>query len=588
MKLKRPPIYISYAWGQTDSEEEKVVNALCDALTSLKYEVVRDRDYLKYLDNLPAFLKTIGNGGYVVSIIGDKYLHSENCMIEASYMAHKGDLKLRVIPVLLSTLKGVFKIETRNHLITELQQYWKPKEEKLQKALEEKKYPQGFISMRQDASALTQLLNYLSEFIHHLGTAFRISSQEHIDENFKILIERLKERIDEDLKQLSKDAGLTDEGTGYYQRFSSEYIGRKKNVDDVLQFLNTPEQHFMLLYGVGGMGKSHLISECRKSFNSHFLRHEECTVNYNLKSLFKTCKIDYPEHLPSTEEKQKYFLEAFCKQNSYLILDDFYETIDTEIRSMLPKLASISSGKILLVSRAIPKELENIGFHFEKYLIPPLDEEDFNKVIQNYIVSEKKDLVLSASDLKKIYDKAQGYPLGGHLIIDLLFLEENLDDILSDLPKFEAELDEEGKKFSGRLLNNIFKKGNEKEIKLLCQFSALFGASRKELIRQLPSFNQNAFDALVNRRRFIWKDEEGLFNSHAMIKDYAYEKLIDKPSIHNLIGKYFENKLFAFQTLDSFFMESAIQHYKRVGIIELKKFGQRVDRKFNISNVKVV
>jgi hypothetical protein len=56
---------------------------------------------------------------------------------------------------------------------------------------------------------------------------------------------------------------------------------------------------------------------------------------------------------------------------------------------MLPKMASIPSGKILLVSRAIPKELD-VVFHFEKYLIPALDETDFYKVIQIYITSEKK------------------------------------------------------------------------------------------------------------------------------------------------------------------------------------------------------
>lgn len=188
--LKKPPIYISYAWGcNSNPEEEKVVNALYSALTSHNYEVVRDIDYLKYLDNLPDFFKTIGKGGYVVSIVGNKYLHSENCMIEASYMAQKGDLKLRVFPVLLSTLKSVFNIETRNNLITDLEQFWKPKEEELKKTLAEKNYPQGFISMRKDASSVTKLIDYLSEFVHYLGTTLEISSQEHIDEKFKRLIE---------------------------------------------------------------------------------------------------------------------------------------------------------------------------------------------------------------------------------------------------------------------------------------------------------------------------------------------------------------------------------------------------------------
>ena len=344
----------------------------------------------------------------------------------------------------------------------------------------------------------------------------------------------------------------------------------------------------MLLCGVGGMGKSHLIDVCRRNYDNPLILHEECTSSFTLKSLFKTCKILYSKNLTTIEERQSYFLEEFCKQNIYLILDDFYETTDFEIRSLLPKLASIPSGKILLVSRAVPKELENVGFHFEKYFIPALNEPNFNIVLKNYILDEKKDLQLSNSDLNKIFAKAQGYPLGGQLIVDLLFLGDKLDDILADLPKFEAELDVEGKKFSGRLLDNIFRKGNPKEIKLLCEFSALFGASRKELIRELPAYKEEptSFNTLVNRRRFIWRDENGLFNSHAMIKDYAYEKLSDKHAIHYRFGKYFENKLFSIHHLDSFILESAIQHYKRVGVTELKRFGQRVDWEYNISDVK--
>jgi|GEM_PF-6584041 len=586
-----PPIYISYAWDQSGSEEADVVNLLCLKLLSLGYEIVKDTDYLKYLDNLPAFLKRIGTGGYVIAIVGDRYLHRENCMIEASYMAHKGSLAISVFPITLSSLKGIYGIQSRDQLVNDLQRYWRRNEKSLEKSLNAKNYPQGFKSAREDLSLITQLTSYLSEFIHHIGTTLQISAKEHINENFSRLIGALNYRIEADFKEIKELVRTKNTGISYYQRFSSEYIGRKENIDDVLKFLNDPERHFMLLYGVGGMGKSHLIDICRKSYENPLLLHEECTGNYNLKSLFKTCRINYPQHLEIAEERQKYFLDEFCQQNIFLILDDFYETTDLEIRDMLPKMASVPSGKILLVSRAVPKELDNTGFSFLKYLIPPLNKTDFITVIQNYIDFKKeinefpRNKELSAKDYEKIFEKAQGYPLGGQLIVDLAS-QDDLDSILSDLPKFEAEKDEEGKKFSGRLLDNIFKKGDAKEIDLLTQFSALFSASPKELIRKLPAFNQKAFNALVNRRNFIWQDEIGLFNSHAMIKDYAYDKLIEKAFIHKQIGEYFENRLFDLGALDSITLESAILHYKRTSLSELKWFGQRVDRRFNINDVK--
>ncbi len=580
----RPPIYISYAWGDTpDSEENVVVNSLCETLKKNDFPVIRDIYYLKYLDDLPSFLKTIGSGsGYVFAIVGNKYLHSDNCMIEATYMVKKGNLDIRVFPIILSNIPNVFNEDNRTKLLDELIQFWQNKKDIITQFLEKQKEPESFLTIRNDAHIRAEILNSLDIFTQRLGKALQFTSQQHMAENFKTILDELYKRIDEDFKGYV----YVGQGEEYYKRFPTEYVGRKENVKHVLDFLKDDSKHFLLLYSVGGMGKSHLINECRKQFNNPGLVHKESDINFNLKTLFHICMIKYPEEISLTEEKQNYFIEEFCRRKTYLILDDFYETRDADIRSMLPKLASIPSGKILLVSRAIPKELNRIDIPFEKYSIPPLNENDFTSFVINFIRFEQKSIKLSISDIHRIYEKAQGYPLGGQLIIKLLDLGESLDDILTDLPRFTAEIDEEGKQFSGRLLDNIFKKGEPNEIKLLCEFSALFGSSTKEVIRKLPSFDQSVFDSLLNRRRFIWKDENGFFNSHAMIKDFAYEKLSNKDDIHSIIARYFEKKLSESKVLNPDYFEQAIQHYKQLGASEIKNFSNRIGKKFNVDNVK--
>ncbi len=376
--------------------------------------------------------------------------------------------------------------------------------------------------------------------------------------------------------------------TEYYQRFSQEYIGREDDIELVIDFLKDPypEKRFLLLIGVGGMGKSHLLSECRSRIYSADLIHRECNSSYNLKTLFNICKIPYPEELEEADAIQQHFLDEFCERDITLILDDFYEIVDSEFRNILPKLVKIPKGKILIVSRVIPKELTRTGLHINTYEIPALQKEDFKIFIQNYIRGEAKFVSLTEKDINKIYNKAQGYPLGGQLIIDLLEMEEELDDILKDLPKFQAIRDPEGKDFSGRLLDNIFKKGSKKEINLLCEFSALYEASFIRVIKQLPSYNSNAFEALVKRRRFIQKEEDGLFHCHAMIKDFAYEKLSDKEKIHNIIGKYYENILFESTNLNSEILFKTINHYKRIGSKKLAGFGREIGEKYQIADVK--
>ena len=380
----------------------------------------------------------------------------------------------------------------------------------------------------------------------------------------------------------------SDESDKYYQRFSQEYIGRENSVDFVLNYLQDPhpKEHFLLLIGVGGMGKSHLLSECRERLGAKELIHEECNSSYNIKTLFNICKIPYPEELEEADTIQQHFLDEFCDRDITLILDDLYEVIDSEFRNILPKLAKIPKGKILLVSRVIPKELTLTGMQINSYEISGLQKKDFIVFMQNYIQGEDKYVSLTEKDLNKIYNKTQGYPLGGQLIIDLLDIEEDLDVILKDLPKFQAIRDPEGKGFSLRLLNNIFKKGNKKEINLLCEFSALYEAPSIGVIKQLPSYDLNAFEALVKRRRFIQKEENGSFHCHAMIKDFAYEKLSDKENIHNIIGIYYENILFEDTNLNSEILSKTINHYKRIGSKKLKEFGRKIGEKYQITNVK--
>ncbi len=363
------------------------------------------------------------------------------------------------------------------------------------------------------------------------------------EELYRVIVEKRIQLIDIDIEP--------EKPGGYYQRFSAEYIGRDENVKHVLDFLNNPDQHFMLLYGIGGMGKSHLISECRERFEDSAVIHKEGNLNYTLKTLFNICNIPYPEELSDASAIQQRFLDEFCDRNIILILDDFYEIIDKEVRDLLPKFTKIAKGKILLVSRIIPEELTQTGMHVNAYEVPSLIKEDFITVIQNYIQSEGKIVTIADQDLNKIYNKAQGYPLRGQLIVDLLDMEEKLADILKNLSKFQAKRDPEGKQFINRLLDNIFKKGSRKEIDLLCEFSALYEFSSIDVVKQLPSFDFNAFEALVKRRKFIVKEADGSFHCHTMIKDFAFEKLSEKEAVYKAIGKYYEKILFQNNSLNS-------------------------------------
>jgi len=368
--------------------------------------------------------------------------------------------------------------------------------------------------------------------------------------------------------------------------FVADYIGRQMDIDYLNEFLTNQQKHFLLLYGVGGMGKSHLLYSCMKDYKLKTFFYHVVSPNeeFTLNKLFEICLLPKPDAKLSLEEKQNLFVETFQANNTHLILDDYYEVQLGEVKSILPKLIGIGKGKLLLLSRIIPSNLYHIKGDFLNHKILPLTEPDFKQVIQNYILD--KNITLTDEEIHLIYGKAQGYPLGGQLIIDAKPYSKNLQELLTDLGKFEAEIDPDGKAYSGRILDNIFKKGNSKEIKLLCEFSALFGVSDIETVRQLPTFDLNLFQGLHSRKSFVDMDAQGKFSSHAMIRDFAYHRLQNKEALHLKLAIYFENKINGRTDNDWKWLNEAILHYTKSPKTELSPFINRVERNFESRNIK--
>lgn len=222
--------------------------------------------------------------------------------------------------------------------------------------------------------------------------------------------------------------------------FIADYIGRKTDIDYLNEFLSNSQKHFLLLYGVGGMGKSHLLYLCMKNYKGKTFLYHAVSPNekFSLIKLFEICLIPKPDDRLSLEEKQSLFIERFQQNDVHLILDDYYEIQDEEVKLLLSKLIGIGRGKLLILSRVIPSQVIHLTNDFLNYKILPLPEPEFKQVMQNYI--KTKNINLSDDEIHLIFEKAQGYPLGGQLIIDAKPYSATLNELLTNLPKFEAEL----------------------------------------------------------------------------------------------------------------------------------------------------
>ena len=105
-----PQVFVSYAWGDRTPEglaRGQLVDVLCTKLGGQGVKVHRDRDELRPGDRISAFMDRLAEGDFILAVISDKYLKSENCMYELFNIyrncASKPERFLgKVIPLVLS------------------------------------------------------------------------------------------------------------------------------------------------------------------------------------------------------------------------------------------------------------------------------------------------------------------------------------------------------------------------------------------------------------------------------------------------------------------------------------------------------
>ena len=131
--------------------------------------------------------------------------------------------------------------------------------------------------------------------------------------------------------------------------FEAKHIGRQADIAHLSEFLCNIQKHFLLLYGVGGMGKSHLLYCCLKHYKGKSFLYHAVSPNehFTLNRLFEVCLLPKPDDGLSIDAKQLKFVEEFQKNNIHLIIDDYYEVQLEEVKSLFPKLIGVGIGKML-------------------------------------------------------------------------------------------------------------------------------------------------------------------------------------------------------------------------------------------------
>ena len=188
-------IFLSYC--QKDSDiADLVEESIADRIKD-NARLSRDIRDVEYHQSFKAFMQSISNHDYVIMIISDNYLKSQNCMYEVMEVIKDSNYGKKLAFLVLSNADSqYYKAEVDNIGAdiysdsgqTKYSLYWKNKESELQNSIDEIGQPEFAINQIKSKRQVTRILLDLPAFLEYLRDIKGLSLTQHIEENFKSLL----------------------------------------------------------------------------------------------------------------------------------------------------------------------------------------------------------------------------------------------------------------------------------------------------------------------------------------------------------------------------------------------------------------
>ena len=183
-------IFVSYGWG---GESEVIVNSICESLVEKGHKIIRDKIELGYKGNIRQFMQTIGRGKYIVVVISDKYLKSENCMFEMLEIKQNGDVYNNIFPIVISDAKIYDEIDRIDYL-----NYWDDKIQQLQDKMQTIKNPVGTGQVIEKINQFSDIRRIIDEITNMLRNMNTLTPAMHNETNFDALIKAMESKMHTD------------------------------------------------------------------------------------------------------------------------------------------------------------------------------------------------------------------------------------------------------------------------------------------------------------------------------------------------------------------------------------------------------
>ena len=511
----------------------------------------------------------------------------------ASTIRGNEDLRQQSLDNCLKALQVGDEIKAANVDVgAEVQAFWVTFQQKVQESrtVKEVEIEQQFRQLKSDTADIHQVVVQLKGWMEKSGKdqiqiADKIYNIEKIDNaTFNNL-----------LNSSAQDQAITNRAARHKpvpDVYPRTYVGRQTAVKRLQSFFESPQQHFLFLFGTGGIGKSHLLQEVagRLSVQPAYFKLSKSTKFITLAN-----EMGYGDFAQLSPTQQRdLFLKKAAEETEPLIFDDFYEVGDEFLYKTILELSNQRTGKVLLISRALPLDYDGIYLGEERQLeLNELGEADFAQHLKNYHAGAGYDFELSPDLITACWEHCKGYPLGGEFLLKLRDTSGNdFGQDIASIGKINPDSNKRHHDFMKRLLGSIFEKGTSAEQELAKQMAVFMEPMHRDVFAGLPAFERDAFYSLTERKKIFYSILGDFFGVHALVRTVLEGEVDVSTDAHIYAGNHYESDAETLMGVNLENLNKAVYHFEKSTTLENEDayagFLARWKPKFNFISVKTL
>ncbi len=179
-------IYISYSWKVEDKND--TVEKLLTAFSENGIEVKRDLNVINYGDSIRAYMDELATGGVIILVLSESYFKSPNCMYELRELYHNNrkEFRKRIFPVVLQGTKFHQAIDRIPYI-----RHWGEETKKLKDEINTVSREDISAGSHQELRDYSDFRRIIDELLALIGDMNHLTEEEHLENGFSALIERL-------------------------------------------------------------------------------------------------------------------------------------------------------------------------------------------------------------------------------------------------------------------------------------------------------------------------------------------------------------------------------------------------------------